>query len=62
MVRASGIVLAPGGVPTDAQRDGDVLVDGGILDNMPVGIMRSEHNGINVIAIDVGSQRDAPCR
>ena len=38
--------------------DGDVLVDGGVLDNMPVGIMRSQHDGINVVAIDVGSQRD----
>ena len=38
--------------------DGDVLVDGGVLDNMPVGIMRSIHDGITVIAVDVGSKRD----
>ena len=38
--------------------DGDVLVDGGVLDNMPVGIMRGLHDGIKVIAVDVGSKRD----
>jgi predicted acylesterase/phospholipase RssA len=38
--------------------DGDVLVDGGVLDNMPVGIMRGLHDGISVIAIDVGSKKD----
>ncbi len=48
----------PGVFPPMRNATGDVLVDGGILDNMPVGIMRSEHSGINVIAIDVGSQRD----
>jgi predicted acylesterase/phospholipase RssA/CRP-like cAMP-binding protein len=48
----------PGVFPPMRNADGDVLVDGGVLDNMPVGIMRSQHQGINVIAIDVGSQRD----
>jgi predicted acylesterase/phospholipase RssA len=38
--------------------EGDVLVDGGVLDNMPVGVMRSLHDGISVIAVDVGSKRD----
>lgn len=48
----------PGVFPPMRNADGDVLVDGGVLDNMPVGIMRAQHDGINVIAIDVGSQRD----
>jgi len=48
----------PGVFPPMRNADGDVLVDGGILDNMPVGIMRSQHHGISVIGIDVGSQRD----
>ncbi|MEP6622894.1 MAG: cyclic nucleotide-binding and patatin-like phospholipase domain-containing protein [Acidimicrobiia bacterium] len=48
----------PGVFPPMRNATGDVLVDGGILDNMPVGIMRSQHDGISVIAIDVGSQRD----
>ena len=48
----------PGVFPPMRNADGDVLVDGGILDNMPVGIMRSQHDGITVIGIDVGSQRD----
>ena len=48
----------PGVFPPMRTVDGDVLVDGGVLDNMPVGIMRSLHNGISVIAVDVGSKRD----
>jgi predicted acylesterase/phospholipase RssA/CRP-like cAMP-binding protein len=48
----------PGVFPPMRTVDGDVLVDGGVLDNMPVGIMRSIHNGISVIAVDVGSKRD----
>jgi NTE family protein len=34
----------------------DVLVDGAVFDNMPVGIMRDLHPGITVIGIDVGTQ------
>ena len=48
----------PGVFPPMRNADGDVLVDGGVLDNMPVGIMRAQHDGIKVVAIDVGSQRD----
>ncbi len=48
----------PGVFPPMRTAEGDVLVDGGVLDNMPVGIMRSLHDGINVIAVDVGSKRD----
>ena len=50
----------PGVFPPMRTPDGDVLVDGGVLDNMPVGIMRGLHDGIHVIAIDVGSKRDDP--
>ncbi|HEY3724002.1 MAG TPA: cyclic nucleotide-binding and patatin-like phospholipase domain-containing protein [Acidimicrobiia bacterium] len=48
----------PGVFPPMRTADGDVLVDGGVLDNMPVGIMRGLHDGIRVIAVDVGSKRD----
>jgi predicted acylesterase/phospholipase RssA/CRP-like cAMP-binding protein len=48
----------PGVFPPMRTADGDVLVDGGVLDNMPVGIMRASHDGITVIAVDVGSKRD----
>jgi NTE family protein len=48
----------PGVFPPMRTTDGDVLVDGGVLDNMPVGIMRGLHTGITVIAVDVGSKRD----
>lgn len=48
----------PGVFPPMRTTDGDVLVDGGVLDNMPVGIMRGLHNGVTVIAVDVGSKRD----
>ena len=29
-----------------------------MLDNMPVGVMRNEHDGITVIGVDVGRARD----
>jgi predicted acylesterase/phospholipase RssA len=48
----------PGVFPPMRNADGDILVDGGVLDNLPVGIMRSIHDGIRVIAVDVGSKRD----
>jgi predicted acylesterase/phospholipase RssA/CRP-like cAMP-binding protein len=48
----------PGVFPPMRTIDGDVLVDGGVLDNMPVGIMRGIHDGIRVVAVDVGSKRD----
>ncbi len=54
-VRASFAI--PGVFPPVPQ-DGDVLVDGGLLDNLPVGRMRAEHEGAVVIAVDVGARRD----
>ena len=53
-VRAS--MSIPGVFPPVAE-GGDVLVDGGLIDNMPVGEMRRAHEGITVIAVDVGVQR-----
>jgi predicted acylesterase/phospholipase RssA len=38
--------------------EGDVLVDGGLLSNLPVSTLRAEHAGINVIAVDVGAPRE----
>jgi predicted acylesterase/phospholipase RssA len=35
----------------------DVLVDGGLVDNLPVGEMRRGHDGITVLAVDVGVRR-----
>ena len=52
----------PGVFPPMRTADGDVLVDGGVLDNMPVGIMRGLHDGIRVIAVDVGQQARHPRR
>jgi predicted acylesterase/phospholipase RssA len=48
----------PGVLPPVPSPTGDLLADGGLLDNLPVGIMRREHEGITVIAIDVGRTRD----
>jgi len=48
----------PGVFPPVRSQAGDLLVDGGLLDNLPVGIMRAAHEGITVIAIDVGRSRD----
>jgi NTE family protein len=38
-------------------RDGELLVDGGLIDNLPVGVAR-EHIGRRVIAVDVTSELD----
>jgi predicted acylesterase/phospholipase RssA len=53
-VRAS--MSIPGVFPPVAE-GGDVLVDGGLVDNMPVAEMRRAHEGITVVAVDVGVQR-----
>jgi NTE family protein len=53
-VRAS--MSIPGVFPPVAD-DGDVLVDGGLVDNLPVGEMRRGHDGITVVAVDVGVHR-----
>jgi predicted acylesterase/phospholipase RssA len=55
-VRASFSI--PGVFPPVRSATGDLLVDGGLLDNMPVGVMRGEHHNITVIAIDAGRTRD----
>ena len=55
-VRASFSI--PGVFPPVPTTTGDLLVDGGLLDNLPVGVMRAEHHGITVIAVDVGRTRD----
>jgi predicted acylesterase/phospholipase RssA/CRP-like cAMP-binding protein len=48
----------PGLFPPMRNDAGDVLVDGGILDNMPVAPLRAAHTGITVIAVDVGARRE----
>jgi NTE family protein len=53
-VRAS--MSIPGIFPPVAE-DGDLLVDGGLVDNLPVGEMRRGHDGIRVVAVDVGVHR-----
>ena len=53
-VRAS--MSIPGVFPPVADA-GDVLVDGGLVDNLPVGEMRRAHAGITVVAVDVGIRR-----
>lgn len=53
-IRAS--MSIPGVFPPVAD-EGDVLVDGGLVDNLPVGEMRRGHEGITVVAVDVGVRR-----
>lgn len=53
-VRAS--MSIPGIFPPVAE-GGDVLVDGGLVDNLPVAEMRRAHEGITVVAVDVGVHR-----
>ena len=55
-IRASFSI--PGVFPPVRSINGDLLVDGGLLDNLPVGVIRGIHHGITVIAIDVGRSRD----
>jgi NTE family protein len=55
-VRASGSL--PTILPPFITRDGDILVDGGVLDNIPVAVMRAAKAGPNVVVAlraDLGS-------
>ncbi|MDY7105178.1 MAG: patatin-like phospholipase family protein [Actinomycetota bacterium] len=54
IVRAS--VSVPGLFPP-IPYGGDLLVDGGLLDNLPIGTARSLHPGARIVAVDVGSRR-----
>jgi predicted acylesterase/phospholipase RssA/CRP-like cAMP-binding protein len=55
-IRASFSI--PGVFPPVRTPEGDLLVDGGVIDNLPVGIMRAEHPGISVVSVDVRRARD----
>ena len=55
-IRASFSI--PGVFPPVRSPDGDLLVDGGVLDNLPVGIMRAQHPGLSVMTVDVRRARD----
>lgn len=55
-IRASFSI--PGVFPPVRSPDGDLLVDGGVLDNLPVGVMRASHPGISVVSVDVRRARD----
>jgi NTE family protein len=48
----------PGLFPPMVNERGEVLVDGGLLDNLPVSSMRAAHAGITVVGIDVGTRRE----
>jgi NTE family protein len=50
----------PGLFPPMSNDAGELLVDGGLLDNMPVKQMRTLHAGIEVIGIDVAARREFP--
>ncbi len=51
---ASGAI--PGVCSSIVSDEGSLLVDGGILDNLPVGAMREQHKG-PVIAVDISSDK-----
>jgi predicted acylesterase/phospholipase RssA/CRP-like cAMP-binding protein len=46
------------GIYPPIRRGDDLLVDGGVLDNMPVGEMRRREPGATVIAVDVSARDD----
>ncbi|CAN5823152.1 patatin-like phospholipase family protein [soil metagenome] len=54
-IRASFAI--PGVFPPVPDGD-DVLIDGGVLDNLPVGEMRRQHLGSTVVSVDVRTLRD----
>lgn len=53
-IRAS--IAIPGVIPPVAS-NGDLLVDGGILDNLPIDVVRNEFDPETVIALDVTPER-----
>ena len=46
------------GIFPPVRRGNDLLVDGGVLDNLPVEEMQRLHEGAYVIAVDVSNKRD----
>ncbi len=54
-IRASASI--PGLTPPVSD-NGDLLVDGGVLNNLPVEVMSNLCNGGQIIAVDVGSEVD----
>ncbi len=46
------------GVFPPLRQGNDLLVDGGVLENLPVGEMRRLHDGAFVVAVDVSNKRD----
>jgi NTE family protein len=46
------------GIFPPMRQGNDLLVDGGVLDNLPVEEMRRTHGGAYVIAVDVSNKRD----
>jgi predicted acylesterase/phospholipase RssA len=54
-VRAS--MSIPGVFPPVAE-NGDLLVDGGVVDNLPIGVLIDRHPGLRALAVDVAVHRD----
>lgn len=59
-VRAS--VSIPGTFPPVISADGNVLVDGGIMNNLPVNVMRDVYNPGRVLAVDLRAGTNIPAR
>jgi predicted acylesterase/phospholipase RssA len=43
------------GVFPPVRLDGSLLVDGGVIDNVPIDVMERQHPGTTIIAVDVGT-------
>ena len=56
--RALRASFAIPGIFPPMREGNDLLVDGGVLDNLPVEEMRRTHDGAYVIAVDVSNKRD----
>jgi predicted acylesterase/phospholipase RssA/CRP-like cAMP-binding protein len=58
LARALRASLSLPGILPPVSMDGHLLIDGGLLDNLPIGVMRRRNGGGRVIAVDVSPRTD----
>jgi predicted acylesterase/phospholipase RssA len=58
LTRALRSSLSLPGILPPVSIDGHLLIDGGLLDNLPIGVMRQLNGGSRIIAVDVSPRAD----
>jgi predicted acylesterase/phospholipase RssA/CRP-like cAMP-binding protein len=58
LARALRASLSLPGILPPVSMDGHLLIDGGLLDNLPIGVMRRLNGGSRIIAVDVSPTTD----